>query len=112
MREKFAQDPRVGAINAGIVFARNTPAMSEFLDLWTNRAEELDGDQSALNSLITLEKADRGQQVSRHGIRVQVFPCAVYNNFSFKDDMSQAKIIHYKSKHRDKYPLEDKHHGP
>ena len=112
MREKFAQDPRVGAINAGIVFARNTPAMLKFLDLWINRAEELDGDQSALNSLITLEKADRGQQVSRHGVRVQVFPCAVYNNFSFKDDMGQAKIIHYKSKHRDKYPLEDTHHGP
>jgi hypothetical protein len=105
MREKFAQDPRVGAINAGIVFARNTPVMSKFLDLWTNRAEELDGDQSALNSLITLEKADRDQLVSRHDIRVQVFPCAVYNNFSFKDDMSQAKIIHYKSKHRARYPM-------
>jgi hypothetical protein len=105
MRDKFSKDPRVGAINAGIVFVRNTPQARDFLDVWAARADELDGDQSALNGLLSLEKTHRDQLISRHGIRIQVFPCAVYNNFSFKDDMAQAKIIHYKSKHRARYPM-------
>jgi hypothetical protein len=29
----------------------------------------------------------------------------IYNNFYFKGDQSQAKIIHYKSKHRARYPM-------
>jgi hypothetical protein len=105
MRNEFAQDPRVGAINAGIVFARKTPDMLKFLDLWADRADELDGDQSALNNLLALETTDRDQLISRHGIQVQVFPCSIYNNFIFRGDMSKAKIIHYKSKHRARYPM-------
>jgi len=112
MRTKIGNDPRVGAINAGIVFVRNTAATRRFLDVWAAKSDLLDGDQSALNALIPLEKQDRDQCVGRQGIKVQVFPCAVYNFFDFKNDASGAKIIHYKSKHRDKYPLEDKHHGP
>jgi hypothetical protein len=105
MRTKIGNDPRVGAINAGIVFVRNTAATRRFLDVWAAKSDLLDGDQSALNALIPLEKEDRDQCVMRQGMKVQVFPCAVYNFFDFKNDTSGAKIIHYKSKHRDRYPL-------
>ena len=105
MRTKFSKDPRVGAINAGIVFVRNTEPAKVFLDVWAQRADQLDGDQSALNDLVPLTKADRNQVVERQGAQIQVFPCAVYNFFDFKNDASQAKIIHYKSKHRSRYPL-------
>jgi hypothetical protein len=106
MRSKFSKDPRVGAINAGIVFVRNTASARRFLEVWAYRADEFDGDQSALNDLVPLTKTDRDQLVHRQGARIQVFPCSVYNFFDFKNDASQAKIVHYKSKHRAKYPLE------
>jgi hypothetical protein len=105
MRTKFSKDPRVGAINAGIVFVRNTTTTRRFLDIWAAKSEVLDGDQSALNALIPLDKQDKDQCVIRQGIKVQVFPCAVYNFFDFKNDSHQAKIIHYKSKHRARYPM-------
>lgn len=111
MRTKFSKDPRVGAINAGIVFVRNTAAARDFLDLWAAKSDVLDGDQSALNALIPLTQQDRDQCVSRQGAQVQVFSCAVYNFFDFKNDTSGAKILHYKSKHRDRYPLEGLYHG-
>ena len=105
MRTKFSKDPRVGAINAGIVFVHNTPSARRFLNIWAGKSEVLDGDQSALNELIPLDRSDRDQCVERHGIKVKVFPCALYNFFDFKNDSSQAKIVHYKSKHRARYPL-------
>ena len=105
MRTKFSKDPRVGAINAGIVFVHNTAPARRFLNIWAGKSELLDGDQSALNELIPLCREDRDQCVERHGVRVQVFPAAVYNFFDFKNDSSQAKIVHYKSKHRARYPL-------
>lgn len=105
MRSKVSKDPRVGAINAGIVFVRNTPQARLFLDTWAAHADEMDGDQSALNDILRLGKDDRDQLVERLGAKIQVFPCAVYNFFDFKNDASQAKIIHYKSKHRARYPM-------
>jgi hypothetical protein len=105
MRTKAAQDPRVSLINAGIVFVKNTPQAREFLTHWGNEATQLDGDQWALNKLCELTMEDRDHTVTRLSAKIKNFPCQVYNNFYFKNDQSQAKILHYKSKFRNKYPL-------
>lgn len=105
LRSKPALDPRVSAINAGIVFVRNTAPAHEFLRVWAQRADELNGDQWALNTLTELNKDDLGTTVSRGGAKIRCYPCTVYNNFYFKGDQSLAKIIHYKSKHRKLYPF-------
>ena len=105
LRAKPAPDPRVSAINAGIVFVRNTLPAKEFLQAWNLRAMELNGDQWALNTLTELSKDDMDKTVMRGTTRVHCFPCMIYNNFYFKGDQSSAKIIHYKSKHRKLYPL-------
>lgn len=105
MRSKLAPDPRVAAINAGIVFVRNTQPARDFLRIWSAKADELNGDQWALNLLTNLQKEDHGQTVVKHGARIRCFPCTVYNNFYFKGDQSMAKILHYKSKQRKLYPF-------
>jgi hypothetical protein len=105
LRAKPAPDPRVSAINAGIVFVRNTAQAKQFLQVWAQRADELNGDQWALNTLTELTRDDMDQTVMRGDTRIRCFPCMIYNNFYFKGDQSQAKIIHYKSKHRKLYPL-------
>lgn len=105
LRAKPAPDPRVSAINAGIVFVRNTVPAQDFLRVWAQRADELNGDQWALNTLTELSKDDLGATVVRGGAKIRCYPCTVYNNFYFKGDQSDAKIIHYKSKHRKLYPF-------
>ena len=105
LRAKPAPDPRVSAINAGIVFVRNTAQAKQFLQVWAHRADELNGDQWALNTLTELTREDMDKTVMRGDTRIRCFPCMIYNNFYFKGDQSSAKIIHYKSKHRKLYPL-------
>jgi hypothetical protein len=105
LRTKPAPDPRVSAINAGIVFVRNTQAARDFLRIWATKADELNGDQWALNALTELQREDMGQTVIKHNARIRCFPCVIYNNFYFKGDQSQAKILHYKSKQRKLYPF-------
>ena len=72
MRTKFSKDPRVGAINAGIVFVRNTAPARRFLDRWAVKSDVLDGDQSALNELLSLTKEDKDQCVERQIGRAHV----------------------------------------
>ena len=106
MRLKHEQDPRASTINAGIVFIRNTPQSKQFLQSWAKHADELNGDQWALNNLTKLTLDMMNQTVTCDNTRIHCFPCTTYNNFYFDDDQRQAKIIHYKSaRYKKLYPF-------
>jgi hypothetical protein len=93
-------------INAGIVFVRKTPMAIEFIKKWINLSDQGVSDQPPLNELASVVCKDIGSTVSRHGSKIKVYPCAVYNNFYFaKKDRPGIKIKHYKSKLRNLYPL-------
>lgn len=108
VRSKPHKDERTRTINAGIVFARATPAMFNFLDRWIQLSEELGGDQWALNRLVDFPIQLTDQTVNRGDLRVHGFPCRIYNNFMFKkpEIMAQARILHYKSRYRKLYPYD------
>lgn len=93
-------------VNAGIVFVRNTDSSKKFLRDWIKLCDSDVSDQPPLNKLASVICDDIGKIVDRDGVRVRVFPCAIYNNFYFaKKDKPGIKIKHYKSKLRYLYPL-------
>jgi len=93
-------------INAGIVFVRKTESAKKFLQDWIELSDQDVSDQPPLNKLANVVCDDIGKIVDRSGIKIRVFPCAIYNNFYFaKKDRPGIKIKHYKSKLRYLYPL-------
>lgn len=92
-------------INAGVIFARNTPASRAFIQSWGEKSMELGGDQWALNELCKFPVKEVGNTKEVLGATVKGFSCVTYNNFYFvKGQSERAKIIHYKSDFRKKYP--------
>ena len=96
LRKQPMEDPRGSSINAGIIFVRNTSQAKEFLKIWSKLADELNGDQWALNKLTNFIVSDVDKTIICNNTKIHCFPCTIYNNFYFGDDQSQAKILHYK----------------
>ena len=91
-------------INAGVVFVRNSIRAENFVKQWINQCETAVSDQVELNKLCHVSSSDIGTTVTRHNTNIHVFPCDIYNNFYFKKPQMHAKLIHYKSKHRFRWP--------
>ncbi len=93
-------------INAGIVFVRKSPMAAKFVSEWANLSDQHYSDQPPLNALCSVGNKDRHQVVNRDGVLIKVWPCEIYNNFYFaKKPSAHAKILHYKTKLRNLYPL-------
>lgn len=91
-------------INAGVVFVRNTNRSRRFVEKWIKLCENAKSDQVELNKLCEVKCSDIDSTVIRQDVNVHVFPCDVFNNFYFKKPQLHAKLIHYKSKHRFRWP--------
>ena len=91
-------------INAGVVFVRKTRNAEEFVKQWIELCETGVSDQVELNKLAQVSSNDANSTVQRGKTKIQAFECNVYNNFYFKKTQLHAKIIHYKSKHRFRWP--------
>jgi len=82
-------------INAGIVFIKKNKRSIKFIDQWIELSDKDISDQPPLNQLAKVVCADRGNTVSRDGVKIKVFPCEIYNNFYFaKKDKPGIKIKH------------------
>lgn len=101
-------------INAGIVFIRKTDAAIKFVNEWMELAEQGVSDQPPLNQLCAVNSKDRDTTVVRNGVKIKVYKCEVYNNFYKQGKMingvnpAGVKIVHYKTKLRHLYPLEQR----
>lgn len=105
IRKEKHKSSKARTINAGVIFARNTLASREFLQRWGEKSMKLGGDQWALNELCDFPLGEVGKTKEVLGAVVKGFPCSVYNNFYFNKHQSEiAKIVHYKSDFRKKYP--------
>ena len=91
-------------INAGVVFIRNSNSAEKFVKKWVSVCESATSDQVELNKLSPIQSNDIGSTVIRLDTKIHVFPCDIYNNFYFKKPQTHAKLIHYKSKHRFRWP--------
>ena len=91
-------------INAGVVFVRKTKNAKEFVKKWIELCNTGVSDQVELNKLAKVLSTDMNTTVQRENTKIHVFECDIYNNFYFKKTQLHAKIIHYKSKHRLRWP--------
>ena len=91
-------------INAGVVFIRNNIRSENFVKKWVEECQTAVSDQVELNKLCQISSKDIGSTLIKHDTNVHVFPCDIYNNFYFKKPQMHAKLIHYKSKHRFRWP--------
>ena len=93
-------------INAGIVVLKKTTNSLKFLEKWIIACETADSDQRVLNTLIKVNASNIGKLTSFTDLNVYGFSCEEYNNFYFKAKNQDkiARIKHYKSKYRWRYP--------
>lgn len=99
---------RKSHINTGVVFARNTPSAQVFLKKWITEAEEVGGDQNGINKILNLTSGDCvGQEYNYFGALVRPLDARIWNNFFFKKNQDLAKVLHYKSKFRSRFPFND-----
>lgn len=87
VRDKNEEYGKMGRINAGVIFFRNTPGMKAFLKKWSSLTENLGNDQIALNR--TIETGT---------YKVTEFPTRIYNYYYFPERPGpEVKIYHFKS---------------
>ena len=87
---KYRNNPKVGAINTGVIFFRRSDRLADFLDRWELRAMVHNLEQQGLNELVAN---------GLPGLRFKKFPCRIYNNYYFDSGNTKEqpkKIIHYK----------------
>jgi len=97
---------RKSALNSGVTFWRQCEESFNFLDIWSKESISVNGDQNGLNKICRIpDNGYIGKTSFIENARVKVFDCKIYNNFFFKKDQSNARIIHYKSKYRDRFPF-------
>lgn len=100
---------RKNHINSGVNFWKHTLQTLKFLDLWADKSLKLNGDQNALNCICQITSSNLiGTVVNKMNTKIKVFDSKIYNNFFFKKNQEQAKILHYKSKFREKFPFNNK----
>lgn len=108
VRKKKSKRIQESFINAGVLFVRKSATSINFIEDWIKKTAELKGDQYALNMLCDLPNNNLAETTKVSSAVIKKFPCKVYNNFYFKGDQSQAKILHYKSDVRSYYPYKEK----
>jgi len=97
---------RKSSLNSGVTFWKHCQASLDFLDLWSKVSISVNGDQNGLNKICQIPNNSLiGKTLDIENAKVKVFDCKIYNNFFFKKDQSNARIIHYKSKYRDRFPF-------
>ena len=99
IEERKCGDPYFsGYINTGVVFFRNSNNTRKFLDLWEKEIIKIRSDQRAMNIILLehspLEKYN--EIITIDEIRIKILEAQIYNFFYFTEDLSQAKILHYK----------------
>lgn len=94
-------------INAGVVVLKKTENCLKFLETWIATCEDADSDQRVLNKLIKVDASNIGKLTVFDNLNVYGFSCEEYNNFYFKSKNQNevARIKHYKSKYRKRYPI-------
>jgi hypothetical protein len=99
---------RKNHINSGVNFWKHNSAALSFLDKWCAEAINANGDQNGLNNMCNIKSNTLiNQRLEIAGATVKVFDSRIYNNFFFKKNQDAAKILHYKSKHRHRFPFNE-----
>lgn len=99
---------RKNHLNSGVNFWKHNKASLNFLDVWCKESIAVGGDQNGLNRICQITTGQSVNQTFKiEGARVKVFDSRVYNNFFFKKDQSKARVLHYKSKFRNRFPFKD-----
>jgi len=96
---------RKSSLNSGVSFWKKTPNSINFLNEWCKISLEVNGDQNALNRICKIPNNSYiNKTLDILDAKVKVLDCKTFNNFFFKRDQTSARIIHYKSKYRDRFP--------
>ena len=99
---------RKNHINTGVNFWKHNSFALSFLDKWCTAAIDANGDQNGLNNMCNIKSNTLiNQTLKIANARVKVFDSRTYNNFFFKKDQDSARILHYKSKHRHRFPFNE-----
>lgn len=99
---------RKNHLNSGVTFWKHTDNAIGFLDKWCETALAVGGDQNALNKICNITSGSTvGTIINIQNTNVKVFDSRIYNNFFFKKPQDNARILHYKSKHRARFPFNE-----
>lgn len=97
---------RKNHMNTGVVFVRHTPEAIRFLEEWIKVADEVGGDQNGINRILKLTRGSCvGMEYNYFGAKVRPLDARIWNNFFFKKSQEGAKVLHYKSKFRYRFPF-------